>query len=198
MLHYRGYRTVRDLAVLNNGELPLKHLQASDLTLLRALIQEIRNCLGSDQDPLLPVKNTFINFPAAEDAKRPINSCPVFHAPCERSLPPGLPSIGSIDHCRSACKPCAWFYHPDGCRHGINCEFCHICPDGELKKRKKEKQSMLKFLRKSNAAALSPRAKLGLPPTTPMALVSTSTTPSTASPQKSNWLDSILGGRKQF
>ena len=197
-MHCRGYRTVRDLAVLNNGELPLALLQASDLTLLRALIQEIRNCLGTDQDPLLPVKNTFINFPAVEDAKRPINSCPVFHAPSERSLPPGLPSIGSMDHTRSGCKPCAWFYHPDGCRHGLNCEFCHICPDGELKKRKKEKQSMLKFLRKSNAAATSsPKAKLGLPPSTPMALVSTSTTPSTASPQKRNtWLDAIL--RKHF
>ena len=26
----------------------------------------------------------------------------------------------------------------DGCRWGADCEFCHLCPIGEVKKRKKE------------------------------------------------------------
>ena len=213
MLHAHGYSIVQDLAILNNGELPLCELQPSDLTILRALVNEIRNsaCLPFilDQDPLLPVKNTFINFPAPKHISRPINSCPVFtgaSAGSDAVLPPGIPSLGSIEHGRHGCKPCAWFHHPDGCRHAASCEFCHLCGDGELKKRKKEKQSMLKFLRKSNAAA-SPKAsaRLGLPPPcTPMAMVSSSTTPSTGSPlyrnQKrggGNWLDALLG-RKHF
>jgi len=187
VLHAHGYSIVQDLALLNHGELPLSELQLSDLTLLRALIQEIRNSISLPfEDP--PVKNTFINFPVPRDPRRPINSCPVL--PASSGLPPGIPSIGSIDHGRNGCKPCAWFHHPEGCRHGAGCEFCHICQDGELKKRKKEKQCMLKFLRKSNAAA-SP--KLGLPPFSPM--VSASTTPTTGSPHKLNWLDSLLGRR---
>jgi len=67
--------------------------------------------------------------------------------------PPGLPdpdpqaiegqfSIGSQKHGSGECRPCAWFWKPQGCRNGANCRHCHLCPVGELKVRKKEKADM--------------------------------------------------------
>lgn len=50
-------------------------------------------------------------------------------------------------HSRGQCTPCNYFlYKTDGCRQGSQCAFCHICPKGEIKKRKKDK---LKQLRKA-------------------------------------------------
>eukprot|EP00446_Apocalathium_sp_SHHI-4_P039538 CAMPEP_0177346600 /NCGR_PEP_ID=MMETSP0368-20130122/29272_1 /TAXON_ID=447022 ORGANISM="Scrippsiella hangoei-like, Strain SHHI-4" /NCGR_SAMPLE_ID=MMETSP0368 /ASSEMBLY_ACC=CAM_ASM_000363 /LENGTH=382 /DNA_ID=CAMNT_0018808263 /DNA_START=46 /DNA_END=1191 /DNA_ORIENTATION=- len=52
----------------------------------------------------------------------------------------GPPSRGSAGHARGACRPCAWLHKSaDGCRHGANCEYCHLCPAGEIKRRKQEK-----------------------------------------------------------
>merc|ERR1719329_954014 len=54
-------------------------------------------------------------------------------------------------HRRGDCKPCAYFlYKADGCRHGDQCEYCHLCKRGEIKKRKKEK---VRQLRAEEAAA---------------------------------------------
>merc|ERR1712039_703065 len=50
-------------------------------------------------------------------------------------------------HYAGLCEPCAWFWKPSGCHRGDNCKFCHICPDGTLKARKKIKQAMLRQVR---------------------------------------------------
>jgi hypothetical protein len=43
------------------------------------------------------------------------------------------------------CTPCNYFrYKVDGCRQGADCVFCHHCPKGELKRRKKEQIRQLK------------------------------------------------------
>jgi hypothetical protein len=43
-------------------------------------------------------------------------------------------------HRSGNCVPCNYFlYKVDGCRQGDKCTFCHLCPKGEIKKRKKEK-----------------------------------------------------------
>lgn len=43
-------------------------------------------------------------------------------------------------HTSGQCTPCNYFwYKVDGCRMGSECTFCHICPKGEIKKRKKDK-----------------------------------------------------------
>jgi len=43
------------------------------------------------------------------------------------------------------CTPCNYFrYKADGCRQGADCAFCHHCPKGELKRRKKEQIRQLK------------------------------------------------------
>lgn len=51
------------------------------------------------------------------------------------------PTSGSKNHHLGYCKPCA-FFHKGGCNSGNDCIFCHLCPPGEKKRRKK---SLLNF-----------------------------------------------------
>jgi len=53
-------------------------------------------------------------------------------------------SIGSELHGTGECKPCAWFWHNKGCSKGSACTFCHNCPPGELKARRKLKVMRLR------------------------------------------------------
>merc|ERR1719265_1965128 len=48
-------------------------------------------------------------------------------------------SQGSKLHASGQCRPCAWFWKPDGCKNGAECCHCHSCPEGEIKNRKKVK-----------------------------------------------------------
>eukprot|EP00933_Yihiella_yeosuensis_P060728 TRINITY_DN634_c1_g1_i1.p1 TRINITY_DN634_c1_g1~~TRINITY_DN634_c1_g1_i1.p1 ORF type:complete len:336 (-),score=69.96 TRINITY_DN634_c1_g1_i1:122-1042(-) len=52
-------------------------------------------------------------------------------------------SEGSQLHESGQCKPCAWFWRPQGCFNYDACTHCHLCLPGELKKLKKAK--MLAF-----------------------------------------------------
>lgn len=46
-------------------------------------------------------------------------------------------------HEQKQCTPCSYFHHKeDGCRLGENCQFCHFCPAGPVKKGKKERSRM--------------------------------------------------------
>merc|ERR1719387_865178 len=58
-------------------------------------------------------------------------------------------------HFRGECKPCAYFFKNDSCRWGPQCEFCHLCPKGELKARKKEKVRMLRAQQRGVGGAAS-------------------------------------------
>lgn len=51
----------------------------------------------------------------------------------------GIMSTGSVGHDLGQCNPCAFLWKGDGCTKGQRCEFCHLCPSGEVKRRKKEK-----------------------------------------------------------
>jgi len=60
--------------------------------------------------------------------------------------PPGLSraeealvSRGSLLHGTGECRPCAWFYKPGGCQNAVQCGHCHLCPEGEIKARRKVK-----------------------------------------------------------
>lgn len=61
-------------------------------------------------------------------------------------------SLGSLPHGsftpegQPECQPCAWFYKPSGCLNGSACRYCHLCPAGELKNRKKQKIALLRKL----------------------------------------------------
>jgi len=69
-------------------------------------------------------------------------------------LPPGLQmgvgmgvaSIGSMLHGTGSCRPCAWFWKPVGCQSGSSCNYCHVCPAGAVKARKKCKQAIMRMV----------------------------------------------------
>lgn len=48
-------------------------------------------------------------------------------------------SVGAKLHAAGECRPCAWFWKPMGCQNGKECQHCHMCDSGELKRRKKGK-----------------------------------------------------------
>merc|ERR1712190_717101 len=53
-----------------------------------------------------------------------------------------LRSVGSRFHASGACKPCSWFWRPGGCQNGSDCLHCYMCPEGEIKLRKKQKSAI--------------------------------------------------------
>eukprot|EP00435_Cladocopium_sp_Y103_P015607 s4289_g3.t2 len=53
------------------------------------------------------------------------------------------PSVGSTYHGTGECKPCAWYWKPQGCRNGRDCLHCHLCPCDEIKVRKKTRHKVL-------------------------------------------------------
>merc|ERR1712194_677627 len=49
-------------------------------------------------------------------------------------------SAGASEHKTGACKPCAWFHKSAArCQNGARCVYCHLCPPGELRRRKQQK-----------------------------------------------------------
>jgi len=52
---------------------------------------------------------------------------------------PSQMSKGFELHGMGRCRPCAWFWKPVGCQNGDACQHCHLCPEGELRARKKAK-----------------------------------------------------------
>eukprot|EP00933_Yihiella_yeosuensis_P018848 TRINITY_DN1536_c0_g1_i1.p1 TRINITY_DN1536_c0_g1~~TRINITY_DN1536_c0_g1_i1.p1 ORF type:complete len:348 (-),score=62.57 TRINITY_DN1536_c0_g1_i1:246-1289(-) len=56
-----------------------------------------------------------------------------------------LPSLGSELHGTGQCKPCAWLFKSRGCQNALSCEYCHLCPEGELKNRKKAKVAAIRM-----------------------------------------------------
>lgn len=162
----------------------------------------------------LPIKNTFIDFPSLFpqqiiDSVRHPNSCPAYYFEEEKRAiatmmkeeefsRPGEPSVGAAEHGTGACKPCAWFHHVDGCRHREQCEFCHMCPSGEIKKRKKEKQRMIKTMKgvvtiDEDQLSLPDEGMEDLPSSRENSLLVNPTThPTFETPSIPNWIGSIF------
>merc|ERR1719473_2467846 len=99
----------------------------------------------------LPVRNTFIHFDERTSSdpfdERFAGSSGM------QSAPPGMLDQPfktkwpehEEKHVRRECRPCAYYLKKaDSCRQGASCGFCHLCPDGALKARKKEKIRALK------------------------------------------------------
>mmetsp|Transcript_46306 Transcript_46306/g.104972 ORF Transcript_46306/g.104972 Transcript_46306/m.104972 type:complete len:273 (-) Transcript_46306:187-1005(-) len=53
------------------------------------------------------------------------------------------PEQKAQEHKTGDCRPCA-FHHTKGCSNGDNCVYCHLCPPGELKRRKAIKRDQLR------------------------------------------------------
>jgi len=65
-------------------------------------------------------------------------------APTEAPEPEALPSVGSALHSAGLCKPCAWFWKPQGCENGQECGHCHSCPEGALRARRQVRQAAMR------------------------------------------------------
>jgi hypothetical protein len=61
-------------------------------------------------------------------------------------------SVGSAAHECGDCRPCAWHWKSAGCSNGASCIFCHLCDEGELKRRKKQRVDALRADRRSAQA----------------------------------------------
>jgi len=61
------------------------------------------------------------------------------------ALPTSSRGPGSALHLQGLCRPCAWFYKPGGCQNEVDCSYCHLCPEGELKNRKKSKLVLMRM-----------------------------------------------------
>jgi hypothetical protein len=90
------------------------------------------------------VKNTFVHVVIPPEAEQMIrsSSCPPgtfeIALDAEEDVDQTL-SVGSAMHFAGDCKPCAWRWKTGGCANKLSCRFCHICPDGALKKRRRAK-----------------------------------------------------------
>jgi hypothetical protein len=74
----------------------------------------------------------------------PMGLLPVMPPP--QAFLPGMgTSMGSALHGTGMCRPCAWFWKPQGCANGNNCFHCHLCPEGEIAQRKKSKLARMQF-----------------------------------------------------
>jgi len=120
--------------------------------------------------PLMPGMEAFADY-ASQSLGMEIPQMPGMEAFVDASMPPGLDACpeasqppglelelplasgtqmeiptpippGSALHAVRQCKPCAWFWKPGGCQNDFDCSYCHLCPEGELKARKKAKAVM--------------------------------------------------------
>jgi len=118
------------------------------------------------------VKNTFVHIEVNKDEEEDGSDLPMRRvsepafkseqyedaSPVNLPAAPTLPSVGAALHSSGQCKPCAWFWKPESCQWGAECQHCHLCPIGELRRRKKERQAEAKELKKE-AAALAEETK---------------------------------------
>lgn len=99
----------------------------------------------SSSELVVPVKRTFIHYDTEplDDSSRSQGMLRCQSAPA-RLLSRQLGRVTEA-HKAGTCKPCAYFFaKADGCRWHNSCEFCHLCPPGEIKKRKKQKKAFLR------------------------------------------------------
>jgi hypothetical protein len=111
---------------------------------------DVSDCSDDGEGPAasdnMPVKHTFIHFDdlrsrgmlkARSSANRHSSAPAAMTRAVFRLKYPAMEE----SHIRGDCKPCAYFlYKTDGCRHGDQCNFCHLCTEGERKRRRKAKR----------------------------------------------------------
>lgn len=91
----------------------------------------------------------------------------------------GEESVGSAKHGIGECRPCAWFWKPKSCSNGKDCMHCHLCPEDELKRRKKVKQDSLR----SSVGGESPSTRASQNQKAPRVASSSPTPPTLMLPQ---------------
>eukprot|EP00439_Symbiodinium_sp_Y106_P027710 s4090_g3.t1 len=89
----------------------------------------------SEAGPKLPLASRHLRFEAGAQSSENDK---------EVSEPPGLASPTGAETPGSRCNPCAWYWKPQGCLRGKECGYCHLCPEGEVKLRKKAKLAAMR------------------------------------------------------
>eukprot|EP00913_Durusdinium_trenchii_P028149 g26393.t1 len=110
----------------------------------------LRQSLCSDYGVKVTVKNTFIDVASDEEGPNPqeeeeehdeLSSRKVADDGVAASLVEVIvplsirqpeASVGSAHH-GIQCKPCSWFWRPQGCFNSRDCAHCHMCLPGELR-----------------------------------------------------------------
>jgi hypothetical protein len=72
-----------------------------------------------------------------ESSAAPPDPCPADIKSLEKRQPEW--SRGALFHSTGMCKPCGWYWKPQGCGSGKDCCHCHLCPKGTLKARRRTK-----------------------------------------------------------
>merc|ERR1712224_281272 len=112
----------------------------------QAMVQDVSACdtsttASTDEDGALKTPPEQLSDGEAETSAAPV-------LPLSLTIGLGIMSTGSFDHESGNCKPCAFLWKSaDGCQNGQNCKFCHLCPIGEVKRRKKAKIAFRKMMR---------------------------------------------------
>lgn len=119
--------------------------------------QESTNASGSEQGSLMSLGSRIERITASPSTEREsaVHDSPFGSdreeqegtpgPPPGLKAPPNTPSHGSVLHGLGDCRPCAWFWKQSGCQNGRDCNYCHVCCDGELKARKKNKQVAMRL-----------------------------------------------------
>lgn len=143
---------LRLISVPGQSFTPRSSVYSSGIDCLTSPLSDDMETLGSNT---FRIKDTFAHMDVEVDA----DGTPSFGLPPKSVSQPDmsrdreawrsqdLPSVGAAFHSSGQCKPCAWFWKADGCKWGAECGHCHLCPEGELRRRKKERQSEMKELR---------------------------------------------------
>jgi len=81
-----------------------------------------------------------------EHSPTPAASSKTEHSPSPAASSNSGPSwsVGAAGHAVGDCRPCAWNWKVSGCSKGARCEFCHMCEEGMVKLRKKEKLAVVR------------------------------------------------------
>mmetsp|Transcript_130590 Transcript_130590/g.227032 ORF Transcript_130590/g.227032 Transcript_130590/m.227032 type:complete len:478 (-) Transcript_130590:425-1858(-) len=109
----------------------------------------------TDDDRELPCAAKSTDSPATVDSRSASSDSIVDEAVEARGSPDiatSLKSVGSALHETGNCRPCAWFWKPQGCSNAEDCGFCHACPQDEIKSRKKEKLTNIRMKEKQMAS----------------------------------------------
>lgn len=101
----------------------------------------------------LPQQWVLVSVPAQMDTHEEPHVSVQFEDPQSMELPPPAQvdaltehqSQKELQHKSGQCQPCAWFWRQAGCQNGEACGYCHLCPQGELKSRKKTKIAALRM-----------------------------------------------------
>lgn len=162
----RGHATTESADVTSAGD--QQHMQAE------AELQQGHNQDQEEQQPEVQLSDATEYVEASEHRCDEPNQ--VLGSTFQFSFPPGLSiatapkfSQGSANH-PEFCKPCAWFWKPQGCANGSSCTRCHLCPEGELKIRKRVKVAGLRSAA-AELAVLEVEATMQTSDPTPLVMV---------------------------